>query len=414
MFSYRKSSQFQLSQELLGGGDGSASIHGSTSYHANLSASSTTLQLLDTYNSSTGSNFTFSPHDQNLLIIYHLKMLKALAVGLQLPHEVCVSAMMYMRRFYAKNTIHICDPLILVPTTLLLASKIEEYPINAQTILAQWGTNANVGIGSGDSTSESYGVQDVLDVEKYLMGELGFQMMAYHPFGSLGAFVHDMENGSGHTPLLNLWKHHNKKHESAPTQNNHTTSQQTSPNTTITASSTSSLNGSSRNTCSQPKNSPIDEAARLYQYAWNILNDSYFSDVIILYPPSMLALASIYMTAIIFESDFEANFGARVKQWFEGLNLPMRPIGEISDKLLALYESLQSFDRDVSLPLLNLRRWVSSGHRFIDTSRSPGFNTISPHISPPTGGSSNTGTTGAYGDRRTGGGGTMHRMAHRR
>jgi cyclin C len=64
--------------------------------------------------------------------------------------------------------------------------------------------------------------------------------------------------------------------------------------------------------------------------AWKLVNDSYRTDVLLLYPPHIIALACIYLVA--FQKDKD------VSQWFSELNVEMKEIKEVCQEMIALFE----------------------------------------------------------------------------
>jgi cyclin-C len=57
------------------------------------------------------------------------------------------------------------------------------------------------------------------------------------------------------------------------------------------------------------------EDYQLLQVAWRIVNDSYRTDVCLMYPPSLIALACLHMSCVMQKKD--------AKQWFAELNVDM-------------------------------------------------------------------------------------------
>lgn len=70
--------------------------------------------------------------------------------------------------------------------------------------------------------------------------------------------------------------------------------------------------------------------------AWRIVNDSLRTDVCLLYPPYMIALAAIHMACVIQQKD--------TKQWFAELSVDMDKVVEITQEILSLYEIWKNFD----------------------------------------------------------------------
>jgi hypothetical protein len=77
------------------------------------------------------------------------------------------------------------------------------------------------------------------------------------------------------------------------------------------------------------------------QSAVNIVNDSYFCDVILHYPPFLIALAAIYMTGIIEKQE------SKVKDWFDQLNVKMETVGEVLVEIIEMYENLKDLDSKI-------------------------------------------------------------------
>lgn len=78
--------------------------------------------------------------------------------------------------------------------------------------------------------------------------------------------------------------------------------------------------------------------------AWKIVNDTYRSDVCLLYPPYLVALSAIHMAAVVHKKD--------VKAWFAELSIDMTKIITITTNILDLYKLWKSYDEPKELPEL--------------------------------------------------------------
>ena len=78
--------------------------------------------------------------------------------------------------------------------------------------------------------------------------------------------------------------------------------------------------------------------------AWKIVNDTYRSDICMLYPPYLLALVAIHMAAVVHKKD--------VKAWFAELSIDMSKIIEITTLILDLYKMWKSYDEAKDIPEL--------------------------------------------------------------
>lgn len=90
------------------------------------------------------------------------------------------------------------------------------------------------------------------------------------------------------------------------------------------------------------------------QYAWFIVNDSYRTDVCLLYPPHLIALAAIYLTVILNHADFASgSVGDRtdMRQWFADINVDIESIVEIAQDILSIYGVWAEWKEERMLPL---------------------------------------------------------------
>ncbi|KAJ2472387.1 RNA polymerase II holoenzyme cyclin-like subunit [Coemansia sp. RSA 2322] len=70
------------------------------------------------------------------------------------------------------------------------------------------------------------------------------------------------------------------------------------------------------------------------QAAWSIINDSYQTDAIFVYPPHVIAVAAMFLSRVVdqgSQSDVEA------QQWFADLNVDITDVLQVVSDLLVLY-----------------------------------------------------------------------------
>ena len=65
----------------------------------------------------------------NQLIFFNITVIQALGEQLKVKQQVIATAIVYFRRFYVRNSLKCIDPLLLAPTCLFLASKVEEFGV---------------------------------------------------------------------------------------------------------------------------------------------------------------------------------------------------------------------------------------------------------------------------------------------
>jgi cyclin C len=55
--------------------------------------------------------------------------MQVLGEQLKLRQQVIATAIVYFKRFYSRNSLKCVDPLLLAPTAIFLASKVEEFGV---------------------------------------------------------------------------------------------------------------------------------------------------------------------------------------------------------------------------------------------------------------------------------------------
>ncbi|XP_043860889.1 cyclin-C isoform X1 [Dromiciops gliroides] len=170
------------------------------------------------------------------LQIFFTNVIQALGEHLKLRQQVIATATVYFKRFYARYSLKSIDPVLMAPTCVFLASKVEEFGVVSNTRLISAATS-----------------------------------VLYHPYRPLLQYVQDMGQEDMLLPL-----------------------------------------------------------------AWRIVNDTYRTDLCLLYPPFMIALACLHVACVVQQKD--------ARQWFAELSVDMEKILEIIRVILKLYEQWKNFD----------------------------------------------------------------------
>ncbi|KAI9485165.1 MAG: cyclin-like protein [Benjaminiella poitrasii] len=212
-----------------------------------------------------------SESDYVKLRIWFCHLIQKLSKRLQLRQQVVATAFVYFKRFYIHNSIRGTDPVLVLVACVYLATKIEECPIHIKMVTQEAKTVFQVEFGGFP-----YDSSKVAEFEFYLLEELEFYLIVWHPYRSLTQICNEL--GMRESGL---------------------------------------------------------------QYAWFIVNDSYRTDVCLLYPPHFISLAAIYLTVVLNHADFApGSTGDQLdmKQWFADLNVDIKSIIEISQEILSIYE----------------------------------------------------------------------------
>ena len=91
-----------------------------------------------------------------------------------------------------------------------------------------------------------------------------------------------------------------------------------------------------RDLMSYCRDTEVDES--ILQSAWNITNDSYRTDVSLLYPPHLIALASLYVASVYKKKD--------LRKWFDKLNVNLDEVRDIVKHVIDMYETDAAFDEE--------------------------------------------------------------------
>jgi len=207
--------------------------------------------------------------DKQFLTAFEIKKLKThfcfviqnLGNALKLRQRAISTAIVYFKRFYLKNSFVDCEPRLIAVTCLYLSSKVEECITQAKKCSTKMKELDH---------SFNYTMNDILECEFYVLEELDFCLVIYHPYKSLPLFLAN----SGLEP------------------------------DTI-------------------------------EVVWGIVNDSYKTDVCLMYAPYVVGLGCVYLASYLLKKD--------LKQWFSELNVDMKDIWEVSRELSDYYEFEKSF-----------------------------------------------------------------------
>lgn len=309
----------------------------------------------------------------------------------------------FLNSIINSNDILESDANLLIPTCLLLASKIEETPINSKTIAGilqpqEYSSNSFHFLSKSSESQKLPDSLQIVECETYLMQQLDFQVTVFHPFDFLIKCLKDAKilTSSLHPSnqsLLSSWESTTTP-STTKSPNNNKNDSKTTPEVLGSAEE-------SPNIAEQERLSPELEK-RCLQVCVNFLNDSYFSDVCLHFPPHLIALAIVYMMSIFVTSQQQmssmnnnnnggekTNDGGmwgthreddmllmddnnnssldgidddlsnievleelrgcpqieqRIRKWFSGLHVSMAKIGEIVDQILEIYHKSSNFN----------------------------------------------------------------------
>jgi len=93
----------------------------------------------------------------------------------------------------------------------------------------------------------------------------------------------------------------------------------------------------------------------LLQHSWNIVNDSYRVDVILLFPPYLIALGAIYMALITFDNPTNPSLGMDdLRTWIQEINVSFHEVRTVANLMIQGYEFWQEYMKESSANIANL------------------------------------------------------------
>jgi cyclin C len=187
-----------------------------------------------------------TPEEYQKIIIFFANFIQALGEhpSIKVRQQVIATATIYFKRFYARNSLRSIDPLLMAPTCIFLASKVEEFGMISNTRLVSTCQQVvKTKFAYAYSQEFPYRINHILECEFFLLEAMDCCLILFHPYRSLLQYVQDM---NGDDSLLQL--------------------------------------------------------------AWRIINDSLRTDVSLLYPPFMISLAALHLACVIQQKDVKQWF----------------------------------------------------------------------------------------------------------
>ncbi|EJW87220.1 hypothetical protein WUBG_01871 [Wuchereria bancrofti] len=188
-----------------------------------------------------------SEEEYTKLMIFFCNFIHAIGMDSQQPHktrmQVIATACVYFRRFYARRSLKDIDPFLLAPTSLFLASKVEEHGMMSHNKLIQ-ATNNALKRWPFIQQDLMIRVQHIQEAEFFLLEILDCCLIVYHPY----------------RPLNQLMAEMGREHKDLDT---------------------------------------------ISSYAWKICNDCTRTDLSLMYPPHQIAIACILIASVWTNRDRE-------------------------------------------------------------------------------------------------------------
>ena len=115
------------------------------------------------------------------LHIHFSSLIHKLSRKISLRQSAIATACVYFKRFYSKNAFAETDPFLVLTACVYVAAKVEECPVHVKSVLSE--ARACLSDHSPRPLPTDY--TKLAEMEFYLLNELEFDMVVYHPYTTL-------------------------------------------------------------------------------------------------------------------------------------------------------------------------------------------------------------------------------------
>ncbi|KAJ7196993.1 cyclin-like protein [Mycena pura] len=215
------------------------------------------------------------PEYLDFLAIYFAELVAKLGKQLHLAQRAIATATVFFRRFYLKNSYCETDPFIVIAACCYLASKAEEWPVHIKNVVSD---------ARRVFSQEPYNVKNfpsdnskLAEMEFYLVDNLECDLTVFHPYRTLLALCKSVDGSEDPSAV--------QEEEAGEV------------GVGLSAEEGPRYWGTGEGQLELPPNG--------LQTAWFIVNDTYRSELCLLYPPHLIAIAAIYLTCIFHPATHE-------------------------------------------------------------------------------------------------------------
>ncbi|EPQ25777.1 uncharacterized protein PFL1_06644 [Pseudozyma flocculosa PF-1] len=239
-----------------------------------------------------------SPEELAAIQIWISNQAIYLCKRLALRQRVVATACVFLRRFFAKNSYCAVDLLLTIAACVYVAAKVEESPVHIKSICAEASRHFEQ-LGSRNFHAD---ISSVAEMEFHLLEELEFDLIIYHPYRSLVAIYEQVG-----APAMQARSKTRSAETSAIGSRAGTGGGAAAVG--LGLSGGSGLRGDAEVDAGLfPQGLGDDSTAELgiaeldettVQLAWFIINDSYSTDLPLMHPPHLIAIAAIWMALLL-------------------------------------------------------------------------------------------------------------------
>ncbi|KAJ9101181.1 hypothetical protein QFC21_003399 [Naganishia friedmannii] len=231
--------------------------------------------------------------------IFFSNLIYRLGKKLMLRQIPIATANVYFKRFYSKNAICETDPFMVAACCVYVAAKVDETPVHIKSVVSE----ARATFSEFNYRGFPVDYTKLAEMEFYLLEDLEFDLVVYHPYRTLAAvcgreavdagdFSDDVERDIELSELLSLDSSLNTD-AAPPSSRDSINLGQATKGVDAARKETEKLDRLFGRGSGKP-GSDVEDS--ILQMAWFILNDTYRTDLSILYAPYIIALAALYLS----------------------------------------------------------------------------------------------------------------------
>lgn len=212
-----------------------------------------------------------------------------------LRQRVVATSCVFFRRFFAKNSYSAMDPFVVAVACIYVAAKVEESPVHIKSIV-QEAVRTCYEIGHTGFPSDN---SSLAEMEFYLLEEMEFDLIIHHSYRSLVAIYEAVG--------------------AKPSASNEEEGESLAEQVGVIKGlpSAEQLDSGLGDATAQANSTELVEFDQpVLQMAWFVLNDTYKTDIPLMHPPYMIALAALWL-GLVFHTAAHRRIQSSVTQMQE-------------------------------------------------------------------------------------------------
>ncbi|WWD22780.1 hypothetical protein CI109_107273 [Kwoniella shandongensis] len=254
-----------------------------------------------------------TPQKLYCLYIFFAQLIQKLGKRLLLRQIPIATACVFFKRFYLKNSICETNPYLVIAACLFVAAKVEETPVHIKSVVSE----AKVVFAEHGIKMFPAEPNKVGEMEFYLLEDLDFHLVVFHPYRALLHITGREPADAGRFRQTRLEEDIEIKRKEAEAKKTRDEEVRKAgagrtpiPPGQGAASGAAAVVGAGMDEKEEGESEEarirrlmgrgtgegmmeIDEG--VLQISWFLLNDTYRTDVHLLYPPYIIALSAIYI-----------------------------------------------------------------------------------------------------------------------